>query len=85
MSRTPINIVFTDYPGPDDECVFVEIEDDTGRALKVGQWRRRPDGLVALRITALPKPQLEPMELVPPAAYWRTLGPRILAYLTRRW
>lgn len=45
-----LNIVLTHGPGPDAD--FVEVETDDGRSVRVGQWITRPDGLVALRITA---------------------------------
>lgn len=49
-----LHFVCTDFPGPGDECVFVECEDDTGRSINAGEWRRRTDGLVELVVTALP-------------------------------
>jgi hypothetical protein len=30
---------------PDAEPDFVEIENDPGKSLEVGEWRERPDGL----------------------------------------
>ena len=33
---------------------FVEIETDDGKSIQVGEWRKRPDGLWALRISELP-------------------------------
>lgn len=44
-----IDIVFTAPPGPANECVFVEVEQD-GRSIDIGEWIERPDGLWALRI-----------------------------------
>lgn len=49
-----LHFVCTDFPGPGDECVFVECEDGTGKSINAGEWVRRPDGLVALVVTALP-------------------------------
>ena len=49
-----LHFVCTDFPGPGNECVFVECEDGTGRSINAGEWVRRPDGLVALVVTALP-------------------------------
>lgn len=49
----PLDIVFTAPPGPGSECVFVEVERD-GRSVDVGEWITRPDGLVALRLPAVP-------------------------------
>lgn len=45
-----MNIVFRDFPGPGNECVFVEVEDDTGHSINAGEWRKRPDGLVELHL-----------------------------------
>lgn len=45
----PIDIVFTAPPGPANECVFVEVEQN-GRSIDIGEWIERPDGLWALRI-----------------------------------
>jgi hypothetical protein len=47
-----IDIVFTAPPGgPDDpSAVFVELEDDQGRSIELGEWIERDDGLWALRI-----------------------------------
>ena len=36
-------------PGPESGR-FIEVEDDTGKSISVGEWIRRPDGLWALRI-----------------------------------
>ncbi len=53
----PINIVFTNPPGPDG-CEFIEVENDEGKSLSPeqfgGEWRKRPDGLWALRISKPP-------------------------------
>jgi hypothetical protein len=49
MTQRYLDIVFTDFPGPGDECVFVEVERD-GRSVIIGEWIKRDDGLVALRI-----------------------------------
>ena len=46
-----INIVFDGPPGP-EICQFVEVEDDDGKGIRVGEWIERPDGLWALRIDA---------------------------------
>lgn len=48
------DIVFTGPPGPKDEAVFVEVEDETGRSRAIGTWVHRPDGLWALRMPASP-------------------------------
>jgi hypothetical protein len=50
---TAINIVF-DGPPAHESGRFVEVEDDKGHGLRVGQWYERPDGLWALRIDRLP-------------------------------
>lgn len=49
----PINVVFDGPPGPEPGR-FVEVELDDGRGVRAGEWVERPDGLWALRITALP-------------------------------
>ena len=43
-----INIIFDKRPGPD--CQFVEVENDKGKSITIGEWKERPDGLWALRI-----------------------------------
>ena len=45
-----LHIVFTDFPGPSNECVFVEVETSNGKSINVGEWRKRVDGLVELVI-----------------------------------
>ena len=50
INNTHLDIVFTEMPGPDNECVFVEVECD-GRSVKVGEWITPPDGYATLRIT----------------------------------
>ena len=44
-----INIVF-DGPPSHEGPRFVEVEDDEGRSIRVGEWVPRDDGLWALRI-----------------------------------
>lgn len=50
----PINILFDGPPGAESGR-FVEVELDDGRSVNAGEWIQRPDGLWALRITALPE------------------------------
>ena len=53
----PLHLVFADFPGPGNECVFIEAEDSSGRSLNAGVWVRRPDGLVALVVPSrIPAP-----------------------------
>ena len=54
MTRA-INIVFDGPPGPESGR-FVEVEDDEGKSISVGEWYERPDGLWALRIQDVPQP-----------------------------
>jgi hypothetical protein len=44
-----IQIVFDGPPGP-DSGQFVEVEDEAGRSVDVGNWVERQDGYWALRI-----------------------------------
>jgi hypothetical protein len=44
-----INIVFDGPPGPQPPR-FIEVEDDTGRSINVGEWHELRDGYWALRI-----------------------------------
>ena len=44
-----IHILFDGPPGP-VAGRFVEVEDDTGKSISVGQWRERPDGFWELVI-----------------------------------
>lgn len=50
-----LRLVFRAFPGPGDECVFVEAETAKGKSVNCGEWRKRPDGLVELVITTLPE------------------------------
>jgi len=50
MGRT-IDIVFSGPPGPGHECVFVEVEDESGASISIGTWTRRQDGFTVLRIS----------------------------------
>jgi hypothetical protein len=50
-----LHVVFTNFPGPENECVFVEVEDAQGKSLDLGEWRRRADGYVELVFTSLPE------------------------------
>lgn len=52
----PLHFVCTDFPGPGNECVFVECEDGAGHGVNAGEWVRRPDGLVALVVSRWPAP-----------------------------
>lgn len=48
--RKFIDIVFAD--GKDStESLFVEVEDEHGRSVSIGEWVKRPDGYSVLRIT----------------------------------
>lgn len=46
-----LHLVFEDFPGPGNECVFVEAEDKYGRSVNCGEWRKREDGHVELVVT----------------------------------
>lgn len=58
MSQPPrarvrtIDIVFDGPPGPESGRI-VEVEDDSGRSISVGEWIERPDGHWALRLAAV--------------------------------
>ena len=49
-----LHIVFTGFPGPANECVFVEVETPDGKSINAGEWRQREDGLVELVLAAAP-------------------------------
>ena len=53
LQTTPINIIFDGPPGP-ERGGFVEVEDDDGHSINVGEWIERKKGMWALRITNLP-------------------------------
>lgn len=53
--HSALNFVCTALPGPGNECVFVELENDSGESLGYGEWLNRDDGLVELHI-AVPQP-----------------------------
>jgi hypothetical protein len=68
-----LHFVCTDFPGPKNECVFVECEDGEGHGVNAGEWIRRPDGLVALvvsRRAPLPPEVREAAECTGIAASW---------------
>lgn len=44
-----INIIF-DGPPSHESGRFVEVEDDSGNSINIGEWIQRPDGYWALRI-----------------------------------
>ena len=44
-----LDILFEDASGPQGGA-FVEVEDYTGKSIKLGDWVKRPDGYWALRI-----------------------------------
>jgi len=48
-----INIVFDAPPGPTSGR-FIEVENDEGESINIGEWLQRPDGLWSLRIESLP-------------------------------
>ena len=52
MSKA-INIIFDGPPGPESGR-FVEVEDDDGKSITIGEWIERDDGYWVLRITELP-------------------------------
>lgn len=52
MKMSAINIVFD---GPPSECGrFVDVENDDGRSISIGDWIKRHDGYWVLRIEKLP-------------------------------
>lgn len=51
MAFRHIDIVFDGPPGPESGR-FVEVENDQGASISLGQWLQRPDGFWVLRFTA---------------------------------
>jgi hypothetical protein len=54
MNSTPddyIDLVFDGPPGPEG-CRFVEVENSSGRSIRIGEWVQRPNGTWALRLWA---------------------------------
>ena len=49
---TYVDIVFDGPPGPESGR-FVEVEDASGKSIRLGEWLQRPDGSWALRIPAV--------------------------------
>jgi hypothetical protein len=49
VSDPHIDIVFDGPPGPEGPR-FVEVEDEQGRSIKIGEWVQRDDGYWVLRI-----------------------------------
>jgi len=56
-----IDIVFDGPPGPDGGR-FVEVENDCGRSIRVGEWIERQDGFWALRIPAHNNAEAMPLD-----------------------
>lgn len=48
-----IDIVFDGPPSPEG-ARLIEVEDDTGASIDLGEWVERPDGRWALRLRSLP-------------------------------
>jgi hypothetical protein len=44
-----VDIVFDGPPGPESGR-FIEVENQHGRSVNIGEWIHRPDGFWALRI-----------------------------------
>lgn len=42
--------IVLDGNGDSPDHVFVEIEDDKGRSFRLGEWRKRDDGYVVIRV-----------------------------------
>lgn len=54
MSNTQaINIIFDGPPGPESGR-FIEVENDAGIGMRIGEWIQLEGGLWALRITQMP-------------------------------
>ena len=47
-----MRIITTGFPGPGKGRLFVEVEDDDGRIIDAGEWRKREDGLAELVLEA---------------------------------
>lgn len=47
-----INIIFDGPPSPESGR-FVEVENDEGKSISIGEWIEREDGFWALRIESL--------------------------------
>jgi hypothetical protein len=51
----PLHFIFTDFPGPENQCRLVDLETPDGKSVSAGEWRTRADGYVELVIpSALP-------------------------------
>lgn len=60
MSIDPHNIhIVFDGPPSNESGRFVEIEDSQGKSLKVGEWKKREDGLFELVIGITDHPRIE--------------------------
>lgn len=60
-----IDIVFTDAPGPQGGH-FVEVENEQGESIRVGNWIRRDDGYWVLRIRSADYRSTEPIVIPMP-------------------
>jgi hypothetical protein len=52
-----IDIVFDGPPGPESGR-FVEVEDSSGRSIKIGEWLQRNDGYWVLRFNPMHEAQV---------------------------
>lgn len=59
-----IDIVFDAPPSPEGSRL-IEVEDDTGASISMGEWVERPDGRWALRLRSLPIANVRPSDLEP--------------------
>ena len=59
MPNKYIDIVFDGPPAPDGGR-FVEVENEAGQSISVGEWIDRGDGLWALRIPVPPSVKTSP-------------------------
>lgn len=51
-----IHVVFDSPPGR-DMPTLIEVEDENGHGIQVGEWRERPDGYWELVLHAAPGPR----------------------------
>jgi len=49
-NRRYLDVLFDGFPGP-DSCKFIDVVDENGHGVNAGEWLKRGNGTVALRIT----------------------------------
>lgn len=67
------DVVFDGPPGPESGR-FVEVEDDSGKSVRLGEWHQRGDGYWVLRLQGSPATLAAAQQLLDACTAARDLG-----------